>query len=864
MSKLVIVESPTKVKKLKEFLGKGYDVDSCVGHIRDLPSNKSQIPDSIKDKPWADYGIDFENGFKPYYVTIRGKSKVITQLKKKLKDCDELLLATDEDREGESISWHLIEALSPKVPIKRLVFNEITKEAILEAVEHPRELDMDLVQAQETRRILDRLYGYALSPLLWKKIGGNLSAGRVQSVAVRILVERERERRAFRSGTYWDLKATLAKGRDFEATLHSLKGKRIATSKDFDKDTGKIAADKDVHLVSEEEAKTLEKRLPDATWTVTSVEEKARRSSPQPPFITATMQQEANNRLNLSAREAMRVAQSLYENGFITYMRTDSTALSSEGVKGAQKAVRETYGEDHLHPSGPRTYEGKKSKGAQEAHEAIRPAGAAFAHPDRSGLKGAELALYRLIWRRTVASQMADERYTSTSVTIEVDDAVFTATGKRVDFAGWRKAYPTGDEGASELPALSNGDTVDCKDITAEGHETQSPARFTEASLVKKLQEEGIGRPSTYASIIDTILSRAYCVHRGKALVPTLTAFAVTGLLETHFPRLVDPTFTAKMEETLDEIASGDAKWEPYLRHFFLGPDGLQAHIAERMEVIEPEKARTIDLGDIPYTVKIGRFGPYVEAERDGEKVTASIPENITPDELTEDLVERLVEQKAAGPTVIGKHPESGEPVYVLDGRFGPYYQLGEAEGKKKPPRASLPRGKGVDDGDLEEALFLLSLPKTLGEHPEDGGRVFAGLGRFGPFVAHEKPGASKAEFRSLKKDDDLKTITITRALELLSEPKGTRGRGGTVIKELGKHPEDGDTIQILEGRYGPYVKHGKTNATIPKDTKPDDVTVEQAVTLLAEKKAKGGKGKGKAKPRKTAVKKKATKKKSG
>lgn len=836
MSKLVIVESPAKVKKIGQFLPPEYKVDSCVGHIRDLPSGKSNAPAAIKDKPWADYGVDIENGFQAYYVTIKGKAKVIAELRKKLKGADELLLATDEDREGESISWHLVEALKPKVPVRRMLFNEITKEAVVGALDHTRDIDMDLVQAQETRRILDRLYGFALSPLLWRKIGGGLSAGRVQSPAVRLVVMRERERRAFVSGTYWDLMATLEKGATFEAKLKAISGKAVATSKDFDKDTGKIEAGKDVLLLEEAQAKELQARLPGATWNISDVKERQGSTKPRPPYITSTLQQDGINRMNMSARNVMSTAQRLYENGFITYMRTDSTALSDEALKGAAAAINESYGAQYLSES-TRTYAGKKAKGAQEAHEAIRPAGANFVHPDRSGLKGADLQLYRLIWKRTLACQMKDERYTQTTATIDVEEATFSATGRAVDFPGWKVVYKGEDAEDTALPPLAIGDRPACKHIDAEGHETQPPPRYTEAKLVQALEEAGIGRPSTYASIMDQIQGKGYVALRGKALVPTFTAFAVVGFLEKNFPELVDLEFTAGMEATLDQIAAGEANWSEYLGTFFLGPKGLQTQVEQRMESIDPQEARVVDLSGIPYTVRIGRFGPYVEGERDGEMITATIPEATTFDELDEGLLDRLLDAKAAGPQSIGIFPETGEKIYVFEGRYGPYYQLGEGEGKEKPKRASLARGKGVEQADLEEAIWGLSLPLQLGEHP-DGGKVEANEGRFGPFVAHHKPGSEKPEYRSLKKEDDLRTLTRERALELLAEPKGQR-RGATVLKELGDHP-DGGKVQILEGRYGPYVKHEKINANIPKDQDVDKVTLEQAVSLIAERKAKG------------------------
>jgi DNA topoisomerase-1 len=841
--KLVIVESPTKSKKIQQYLPKGYTVDSCVGHIRDLPQGKENVPAEIKGKPWADYAVDIENDFQPYYVVIPGKQKVISGLKAKLKAADELFLATDEDREGESISWHLVEALKPKVPVRRMVFNEITKDAILKALKSPREVDMDLVQAQETRRILDRLYGYALSPLLWKKVGGGLSAGRVQSPAIRLVVLRERERRAFVPASYWGLTAVLDKSGQFEARLVAVSGKKVATGKDFDKDTGKLAAGRDVLQLAETQAKDLQKRLESkaTVWTVTDVTEQQRQSSPEAPFVTSTLQQEANNRLNLSARQAMQAAQRLFENGFITYMRTDSTSLSEEGIAGAQDAVKAQFGADYLHPT-KRTYEGKQQKGAQEAHEAIRPAGRDFVHPDKSGLSGVDLALYRLIWMRTLACQMANERYTSTTVTVTALEATFTASGKRVDFAGYRAAYGATEDEEGSLPKLATGDKPTCRSVTAEGHETKPPARYTEATLVKALVDERIGRPSTYAAILQTIQDRGYVVPKGKALVPSFTAFAVVGLLEKHFPKLIDLQFTADMEEKLDLIAAGETQWVPFLREFFLGPNGLQAQIAERMTSIDPGEGRTVDLGKgFPYAVRIGRFGPYIEVEKDGERLSASIPESITPDELDAETVERLLKQKAEGPKSLGEDPETGLPVYVLDGRFGPYYQLGETEegkGAPKPKRASLPKGKTPEQGQLDEALFLLSLPKRLGEHPQGGG-VLVGLGRFGPYVLWEN-GEAK-EYRSIQ-PDRLRVIALQEALDLLAQPK--KGRGGrgqaTVLRELGPHPDDGKPVNILDGRYGPYIKHGEVNANVPRGTAPEQVTMDMAVAAIAERAARG------------------------
>ncbi|MFA5943769.1 MAG: type I DNA topoisomerase [Candidatus Thermoplasmatota archaeon] len=851
--KLVIVESPTKSKKIQQYLPKGYTVDSCVGHIRDLPSSKADIPAEIKGKKWADYGVDLENDFAPYYVTIPGKQKVISGLRALLKGADELFLATDEDREGESISWHLVEALKPKVPVRRMVFNEITKDAILRALASPRTIDMNLVQAQETRRILDRLYGYALSPLLWKKVGGGLSAGRVQSPAIRLVVLRERERRAFVPASYWGLTAVLNRDGDFEARLVAVSGKKVATGKDFDKDTGKLAAGKDVLQLAEVQAKDLKQRLEakSTVWTVSDVAEQQRQSSPEAPFVTSTLQQEANNRLNLSARQAMQTAQRLFENGFITYMRTDSTNLSEEGIAGAQDAVKAEFGAEYLHPT-KRTYEGKQQKGAQEAHEAIRPAGRDFVHPGKTGLSGVDLALYRLIWMRTLACQMANERYTSTTVTVTALEATFTASGKRVDFAGYRAAYGATEDEEGSLPKMAKGDKPSCKSVTAEGHETKPPARYTEATLVKALVDERIGRPSTYAAILQTIQDRGYVIPKGKALVPSFTAFAVVGLLEKHFPKLIDLQFTADMEEKLDQIAAGDLQWVPFLTEFFLGKNGLQAEIERRMKTIDPADGRTVDLGKgFPYSVKIGRFGPYIEVESKGERLSASIPESITPDELDAATVERLLKQKAEGPKSLGEDPATGLPVYVLDGRFGPYYQLGDVEegSKTKPKRASLPKGKTPETADMQEALFLLSLPKFLGEHPT-GGNVLVGLGRFGPYVLHENGDAK--EYRSIQ-PDRLRVMALGEALDLLAKPKQGRGGRGqaTVLRELGPHPEDGKPVNILDGRYGPYIKHGEVNANVPKGTAVEAVTMDVAVAAIAERAARGPPTKKKARRRK-------------
>ncbi|MBD1897703.1 type I DNA topoisomerase [Coleofasciculus sp. FACHB-129] len=848
MSTLVIVESPTKARTISKFLPSSYRVEASMGHVRDLPQSSKEIPEAYKGEKWAQLGVNVDADFEPLYVVPNDKKKIVTALKNALKEADELVLATDEDREGESISWHLLQLLKPKVPIKRMVFHEITKEAIRDALKNCRNIDEQVVRAQETRRILDRLVGYTLSPLLWKKISYGLSAGRVQSVAVRLLVNRERQRRAFRQGSYWDLKASLNKDKTpFEARLVALKGTRIATGSDFDEATGQIIAGRNVILLSEAEARSLEARLADKTWTVADLEERPVTRKPLPPFTTSTLQQEANRKLHLSARDTMRTAQSLYEQGYITYMRTDSVHLSQQAIAAARSCVEQMYGKQYLSPE-PRQYT-TKSKGAQEAHEAIRPAGSSFRTPQETGLSGREFALYDLIWKRTVATQMAESRQTQITVQLQVEDAGFRASGKRIDFHGFLRAYVEGSDdphAALEdmeviLPTLKKGDRPTCKNLESIGHETQPPARYTEASLVKTLESEGIGRPSTYASIIGTIIEKGYAQMNGNALVPTFTAFAVTSLLEQHFPDLVDPSFTSKMEQTLDEISTGEAKWLPYLKKFYLGEMGLATQVKEREKGIDATSARTIELDDLGGAkVRIGQYGPYIEAENDSGPVKASLPKDLTPSDIHAELIETLLQQKTEGPDKVGLHPETGEPIYVLIGTYGPYVQLGDAtEENKKPKRASLPKGVTIEDVTLDMAVGLLSLPRTLGIHPETNGKVQAGLGRFGPYVVHDQ-GKEGKEYRSLKASDDVLTIDIERAIELLAEPKkgrgATRSKSKAPLRELGTHPTDGEPVNIYDGPYGPYIKHGKTNASVPEGESVEGLTMEKALEALAAK----------------------------
>ena len=846
MSTLVIVESPTKAKTIRNYLPSGYRVEASMGHVRDLPQSAGEIPASVKGAEWAKIGVNVEANFEPLYVIPQDKKKVVKTLKDALAEADELVLATDEDREGESISWHLLQVLKPKVPIKRMVFHEITEEAIQSAIDHCRDVDEQLVHAQETRRILDRLVGYTLSPLLWKKIAFGLSAGRVQSVAVRLLVSRERQRRAFRKGAYWDLKADLShESTPFEAKLVTLGGRRVATGADFDESTGQLFANRNVLLLGETEARSLHDRLQNVPWTVTNLEERPSTRKPSAPFTTSTLQQEANRKLRLSARETMRTAQNLYEQGYITYMRTDSTNLSQQAISAARQCVEQMYGTSYLSPQ-PRQYS-TKSKGAQEAHEAIRPAGSTFRTPQQTGLKDRELRLYDLIWKRTVATQMAEARQTNVTVQLQADDAGFRATGKRIDFPGFFRAYVEGSDDPDAaiedqeviLPRLQVGDHPTCEELEAIAHETQPPARYTEASLVKMLESEGIGRPSTYASIIGTIIDRGYAQMVNNSLIPTFTAFAVTALLEKHFPDLVDTSFTARMEQTLDEISTGEAEWLPYLRQFYLGEQGLEAQVKRQDDQIDPTEARKVDLEGLTAKVRIGRYGAYLEVDGEEGIVKANIPQDLTPSDLDPEQVQTLLRQKIEGPDKVGLHPETGEPIYMLMGQYGPYVQLGEkTEENPKPKRASLPKGVNPQDVSLDMAVGLLRLPRLLGNHPETGAKIQTNLGRFGPYVVHDQ-GKDGKDYRSLKKEDDVLTVTLERALALLAEPKAIRGRGKAAaapLRELGAHPEDGEVVNIYDGPYGPYIKHGKVNASLPEGQTVEEIPMEIAVQALNEK----------------------------
>ncbi len=841
--KLVIVESPAKARKIGGYLGSDYIVMASMGHVRDLPESAADIPAEIKalKSNLAKYGVDIENNFEPLYIVPKEKKKLVSELKAALKDADELILATDEDREGESIGWHLSEILKPKVPVKRMVFSEITKEAIKEAIKQTRDLDTNLVAAQETRRVIDRLYGYRLSPLLWKKVAPGLSAGRVQSVAVRILVQRELERLAFRSGTYWDLKSTLGtkSGATFDAWLSSIDGKRVASGKDFDEHTGRLKADVEAVLLDETTARDLEARLKTQSWKVAAVETRMQTRKPYAPFTTSTLQQESNRKLNMSARETMQTAQRLYEDGLITYMRTDSVNLSQEAINAARSCVKDRYGDEYLSPE-PRQYS-TKTKNAQEAHEAIRPAGTEMKTAEEHGLSGREAALYAMIWKRTVATQMAEAQLRFQTAIIHVDNAEFRATGRHVEFPGFFRAYVEGvddpeaalDDTEAALPPLAEGDGLGCNSLESVGHETKPPARYTEATLVKALEADGIGRPSTYASIIGTVQDRKYVVKTGNQLVPTFTAFAVTKLLENYFPNLVDLGFTAKMEQDLDDIANGEGHRQQYLSQFYLGATGLDEMVKTKEESIDPRLACTLIFDGLNSRIRVGKFGPYLESERDGQPVTASIPPDMAPADITNDVAEKLIDLKQRGPQSLGIHPELGLPIFLLVGPFGPYLQLGEVgEDGTKPKRVSIPKGRDPQTVQFEEAMAYLSLPRQLGVHPETGHVVNAGIGMYGPYVKHEKV------FASLGKTDDVLTVDLPRALELIAAKK-TKAPV-LPLKELGKHPDDNEPVAVYEGRYGAYIKHGKVNATIPKERDPLQVTLEEALPLLAERAARG------------------------
>ncbi|MCW5947838.1 MAG: type I DNA topoisomerase [Fimbriimonadales bacterium] len=857
---LVVVESPSKAKTISRFLGNEYRVEASFGHVRDLPESAKEIPAKLKKSEWARLGVDVDNGFEPIYVVPKNKERHIKTLKSAIDGAEELLLATDEDREGESIGWHVLEVLKPKsgLPIRRIVFHEVTREAIQEALKSPRDLDLSLVRAQEARRILDRLYGYKLSELLWKRVSKGLSAGRVQSVAVRLCVERERDRIAFVSSTYWDIEADLkAKGGDFTVKLTKVGGKRIADGKSFDPLTGKLK-DKSKVLIDEIQANALaDAAKGSGNWKVSSLETDPETRKPAPPFTTSTLQQEANRKLKFPSRKTMQIAQQLYEGvdldgervGLITYMRTDSVSLASRAVAEAREMIERMYGKEFL-PKAPIHYK-TKSKGAQEAHEAIRPTDVRRLPQDiKKHLTDDQLKLYELIWKRMVACQMLPANFERTSVEVETkaqeEVLTFSASGRRIVFPGFLRAYVEGsDDPEAELgdketilPALQVGEPLDLGAIRAEGHSTKPPLRYTEASLVKRLEEEGIGRPSTYATIISTIQDRGYVFKKGNELVPTFTAFCVTQFLEENFPDLVDIAFTARLENELDEIAEGKAQMVEVLSEFYFGDDDRRG-LAERINEVTGSYP-SVPIGE-GIVVKVGRYGPYVQLGEGGTDNIASLPNNFPPDELTPEVALKLIERKAMGGEAVGVDRESGREIKVLNGRYGAYIEIAQTDEEKaagvKPKRVSLPKGLAPEDVTAEIAAKLASLPRTVGKHPEDGEDIIAGLGRFGPFVKHG------AEYRSLPNWEKACDIGVEEAVKLLAQPKpGRGGKGGrptaTVLKDFGELEGAVGPVRILSGRYGPYVTDGKTNASLPPEDKdnPGNVTAEHAMQLLAAK----------------------------
>jgi DNA topoisomerase-1 len=863
-NRLVIVESPAKAKTIEGFLGRGYVVESSIGHIRDLPSGADEIPARHKGEPWARLGVDVDNDFKPLYIVPKNKRAQITKLKRLLKDADELLLATDEDREGEAIAWHLLDELKPKVPVRRMVFHEITSHAILDAVANSRDIDGDLVDAQETRRILDRLYGYEVSPVLWRKVMSGLSAGRVQSVATRLVVERERERMSFASASYWDLEASFDAGegkdpRTFRAKLVAVDGDRVAQGRDFDSTGALKSAANVVHLDGPRSA-ALADALRLQTFEVRSVEAKPYRRSPYAPFRTTTLQQEASRKLGFGASRTMQVAQRLYENGFITYMRTDSITLSSTAISAAREQVRELYGSDYL-PGAPRTYQ-SKVKNAQEAHEAVRPAGESFRTPGETGLNGDEFRLYELIWMRTVASQMKDAE--GRTVTIRVgasaatgEDCEFSSSGRVITFHGFLKAYVEGaddpaerDDRETRLPAVERDDVLTVAALDASGHETRPPARYTEATLVRELEEREIGRPSTYASIIGTILGRGYVYKKGTALVPAWLAFAVIRLLERHFTRLVDYEFTANMEDVLDEVAAGRRIAKDVLARFYFGGgdlEGLKTLVSELGE-IDARELSTFELAE-GIVVRVGRYGPYVE-DKEGNR--ANIPEDLPPDELTVEAAKELLANPAGAEHVLGVDPVSGRTIVAKNGRFGPYVTEvlpDDAPKSAKPRTSSLLKSMSLETVGLDDALQLLTLPRLVGLDPVSGDEITAQNGRYGPYL---KKGTDS---RSLTSEDELFSVTLDQALAIYAEPKSRGGRSATApLRELGADPVTGKQVVIKDGRFGPYVTDGDHNATLRRDDVVETMSLERASELLADKRAKGP-------AKKRATKKGATKK---
>ncbi|HEX4788522.1 MAG TPA: type I DNA topoisomerase [Actinospica sp.] len=884
LRRLVIVESPAKAKTIAGYLGPGYTVEASIGHIRDLPSKETRdkLTEEQRSSPWANLGVDVDHDFRPFYVISEGKDAHIAKLRKLVRESDELLLATDEDREGEAIAQHLVAALKPKIPYRRMVFHEITKDAIQGSLGQLRDINDQLVEAQEARRVLDRIYGFEVSPVLWRRIGPNTSAGRVQSVTIRLVVERERERIAFNPAAYWDLTAVFDTDkaaddpRTMGARLLSVDGARVAQGRDFGSD-GQLNRAGVLHL-DEEAAAALAAGLREATFTVSSIDRKPYRRSPSAPFRTTTLQQEAGRKLGFSTARTMSVAQKLYENGFITYMRTDSATLSETAITAARAQVRELYGDDFL-PDKARTY-ASKVKNAQEAHEAIRPSGNSFRTPAATRLSGDELRVYELIWKRTVACQMKDA--TGSSVSIKVAGtasdgrvAEFTSSGKVITFHGFMKAYVEGsddpdaqlDDQDRRLPDVSEGQRLRAAELSAEDHTTKPPARYTEASLIEELEKREIGRPSTYATFIATIQDRGYVFKKGTALVPSFKAFSVVGLLEKHFGNLVDYEFTAHMEEDLDRIARGEAERVPYLRSFYLGDTGLKEQISSKLNEIDARETNTFAIGD-NIALRVGKYGPYIERyDAEGNSLArANVPEGTLPDELTVEMAEELL-ARPSGDFELGTDPATGYRIIAKDGRYGPYVSEVLPEdapktGKNavKPRIASLFKSMSLDSVNLETALRLLALPRVVGTDPESGEEITAQNGRYGPYL---KKGADS---RSLSTEDQIFDITLEEALAVYAQPKqfGRRGSAKPPLREFGEDPVNGKPVVAKEGRFGPYITDGETNVTVPRGTTVEELSAEQALSLLAEKRAKGPASKKTAKKspaRKTTTKATAAKK---
>ncbi|GHT28635.1 DNA topoisomerase 1 [Planctomycetales bacterium] len=859
---LVIVESPAKARTIGAYLGKDYKVEASIGHIRDLPSSAKEVPAKYKKEKWGRLGVNVEDKFQPVYVVPDDKKKHIKRLSDLISDASEVYLATDEDREGEAISWHLLETLKPKVPYKRLVFHEITKRAIQEALSSPRDIDNDLVQAQETRRIVDRLYGYEVSPLLWYKVRPKLSAGRVQSVAVRLVVERERERMAFHSAEYWDLLLTATAcgahaGQALTANLISLSGKKIPSGKDFDAKTGKLLKPNDFILLDEKAANEEAGRLASKPARIKSVEEKPYTERPYPPFTTSTLQQEANRKFGFTARMTMSLAQNLYENGHITYMRTDSTNLSGEAIQAARSHIEREYGKEYL-PSSPRFY-ATKVKNAQEAHEAIRPAGSVFDTPEslRNKVSFDAFRIYDLIWKRTVACQMNDARGFRKQIAVEIDDALFSASGKTIEFAGYMRAYVEGsDDPEAELadretllPDVKTGDAVNTESLEPKPHTTMPPPRYSEASLTKILTDKGIGRPSTYAAIIETILNRNYVFKEGGkktgSLVPTWTAFAVCKLMEEHLPDLVNYDFTAQMEDQLDAISRGELESLTYLKDFYYGEEkdkdvldtpGLKPLLENKIDEIDAKEINSIFIGipdapgSEPVVVRVGKFGPFIQQ---GNR-TGNVPDDLPPDEMTLTKALELLEQAQRAEEPLGTDPQTDKPVFIKNGRFGPYIQLGQSDDSEKR-NASLLNGMKPEYIDLETALQLLSLPRNLGT--KDGNEVVAQNGKYGPYIS------CGGETRSLPAGISPLDVTLDKALEILAQPKAsarTARRNTEPLKTFEVSPVSDKPVKLIDGRFGKYITDGITNATLPKDVSSDELTFEQALDLLAERAARG------------------------